>query len=70
MACICRLAQAPGLELASAIPTSADQRLRMIYLTFSNPSGLLANNEMAKRSNLGALETCNPSNVVRDCVTN
>ena len=39
----------PGLEIACAIPTSTAQRLRLL----SNDSrpGLLANNEMAQRSN-------------------
>jgi hypothetical protein len=38
------------LEIASVIPTIADQRLRLLT-DYDFPSGLQANNELAKRSN-------------------
>jgi hypothetical protein len=40
----------PGLEIASAIPTIADQRRRLLTKIYDFLPGLLANLEMAQRS--------------------
>jgi hypothetical protein len=57
------------MEIASAIPTSADQRLRLIHLFFKLVR-FAGEQGDGKTVEPGALETCHTENVVRDCVTN